>query len=195
MTTPQNTLICGSLTWIISEKGATPRTYYPRTKDSKSSAPLQGSLKRRCNLSKYTVLLLRPDYIADEFGKDTYCAHVKAQDSHQAIGEARHEACNVDRQHVDVDELEDYHVLFCCEGWVFDCSLGSPQATPEPIPLFVKALHKCVELGYTVPRGYFHREYLLMENPNSVTLARIYEDGRLRIQNNISGAYHKYELQ
>ena len=78
-------------------------------------------------MNNYTVLLLRPDYVADEFGKDTYLAHVTAADTVQAMARARYEAWNSDIE-VAEDELDlvghpdDYHVLFCTMGHLRDLS-------------------------------------------------------------------------
>lgn len=47
-------------------------------------------------LFPFTVLLLRPDYIASEFGKDTYLAHVMARDPAHAAQVAQVEAFRAD---------------------------------------------------------------------------------------------------
>jgi hypothetical protein len=77
-------------------------------------------------VNNYTVLLLRPDYIADEFGKDTYLAHVVADGVDEAIKLGQREAWDVD-QPPDVEDdvrdyivLEDYHVLLVCIGHLED---------------------------------------------------------------------------
>lgn len=64
-------------------------------------------------MNPFTVLLLRPDYVADQFGQDTYLAHVWARNPAAAIVSAQAEAMAVDE--VDGD-FEDYHVLFLCHG-------------------------------------------------------------------------------
>lgn len=64
----------------------------------------------------YTVLLLRPDYVAQEFGKDTFCAYIYAKDAQDAVDKARKEACLVDLE----DEPEDYYCLFCTPGHVIN---------------------------------------------------------------------------
>jgi hypothetical protein len=53
-------------------------------------------------MKDYTVLLLRPDYMADEFGKDTYMAYVSAKSVAEAQEAAQHEAYKADD---------------CCGGW------------------------------------------------------------------------------
>ena len=77
-------------------------------------------------MKQYTVLLLRPDYIADNFGQDTFCAHVVAPTVYSAQRAAQREAIVTDsdsgnpheeyvRQHMD-----DYAVLFVAEGHIND---------------------------------------------------------------------------
>lgn len=62
----------------------------------------------------YTVILLRPDYMADEFGKDVFHTFVSAKSVDNAVCKARLEAALVD----DAETLDDYHVLFVCRGRV-----------------------------------------------------------------------------
>lgn len=65
-------------------------------------------------MSKYTVLLLRPDYIADEFGHDVYLTHVDAPTPRAAIRAAQDEVRLADG---DVaDDSADYHPLFVTKG-------------------------------------------------------------------------------
>lgn len=72
---------------------------------------------------KYTVLLLRPDYQADEFGKDTYLAHAEAEDVTWAERYAQNEAMFADHPTASIGTLEmdgiypaDYAVLLVVEG-------------------------------------------------------------------------------
>ena len=44
-------------------------------------------------MKEYTVLLLYPDYIANEFGKETYLAWVTAQNPEDAVLTAQEKAC------------------------------------------------------------------------------------------------------
>ena len=70
-------------------------------------------------MNKYTVLLLRPDYMADEFGKDTYLAHVMADGAEQAQVLAQVAAWianNEDNDDADPADQLDYHVLFVALG-------------------------------------------------------------------------------
>lgn len=70
-------------------------------------------------MNHFTVLLLRPDYIADEFGKDTYLAHVVATGVEDATRSAQLEAITADLDDSMPPEdvvPDDYHVLFACRG-------------------------------------------------------------------------------
>jgi len=66
---------------------------------------------------KYTVLLLRPDYIADTFGQDTYMDHVEATTPAGAVDETRTRAIALDYGE-DKDEAipEAYFVLAVFAG-------------------------------------------------------------------------------
>ncbi|MEI8120449.1 MAG: hypothetical protein WCI20_00240 [bacterium] len=65
-------------------------------------------------MKKYTVLLLRPDYVADGFGTDTYLAQVEADSVSAAVLAAQAEVAKID----DLDlESIDYHPLITLEGW------------------------------------------------------------------------------
>jgi hypothetical protein len=64
--------------------------------------------------SDWTVLLLRPDYAAEDFGHDTLTLHVKAVTEACAAEAARKRACGLD----GTDEPADYYCLFCARGAV-----------------------------------------------------------------------------
>lgn len=65
-------------------------------------------------MKKYTVLLLRPDHVADGFGPDTYLAQVTARSANGAVVAARKEVTETD----DLDlSPKDYHPLITVEGW------------------------------------------------------------------------------
>lgn len=70
-------------------------------------------------MKTYTVLLLCPDYVADEFGKDTYMAHVDATSVENAEDAARLEAKNADAHAgqcpTEIDP-DDYAILMVIEG-------------------------------------------------------------------------------
>lgn len=61
---------------------------------------------------KYSVLLLRPDYIAEPYGQDTYFTHVEATNAEVACNLAQQEAAEADSG----DAAEDYAVLLCIAG-------------------------------------------------------------------------------
>lgn len=70
-------------------------------------------------LYAYTVLLLRPDYVADTFGQDTYMTHVSALSVAAAQAAAQQEAAQCDNSHHGDGGgglPEDYHVLAVFEG-------------------------------------------------------------------------------
>ena len=66
-------------------------------------------------MKKFTVLLMRPDYVADGFGEDTYLAHVRAETPEAAITLAQQEVAKLD----DIDDIKvaDYYPLICLTGW------------------------------------------------------------------------------
>ena len=69
-------------------------------------------------MKTYTVLLLRPDYISNAYGADTYMTHFVAASAAKAEDMARAEAHQIDTsdgQGPDVDPL-DYAVLMVIEG-------------------------------------------------------------------------------
>jgi len=71
---------------------------------------------------KYTVLLMRPDYVADRFGEDTYLAFVTARSPTLAIKAARLEVLRADD--IAAVNREDYHPLFTLNGWHNDITPG-----------------------------------------------------------------------
>jgi hypothetical protein len=79
---------------------------------------------------KYTVLLLRPDYIASQYGEDTYLAHVVAASAGLAGEKAQMEAWVTDNggpDECDDDasgDPDDYNVLFTALGHLDDLSVG-----------------------------------------------------------------------
>lgn len=83
-------------------------------------------------MNNYTVLLLRPDYIASEFGKDTYLAHVVANGVEEAQKLAQAKAWSSDNDDAEAEDRDmsydapdDYHVLFTTIGHHEDLSVGS----------------------------------------------------------------------
>lgn len=72
---------------------------------------------------KFTVLLLKPDTIADNFGQDTVQLHVTASDVALAQVRAREAASDLDQEPGETREdvpPEDYHVLAVFEGHLED---------------------------------------------------------------------------
>lgn len=63
-------------------------------------------------MKKYSVLLLRPDYIADEFGTDTFLAWVEADTIADAQVRGQADANAAD----DNNDPLAYHVLFVTPG-------------------------------------------------------------------------------
>lgn len=69
-------------------------------------------------MKTYTVLLLRPDYISNAYGADTYMTHIEASSVLEAEDFVRAEAHQIDTldgEGADVDPL-DYAVLMVIEG-------------------------------------------------------------------------------
>lgn len=64
----------------------------------------------------FTVLLLRPDYMTDNFGHDTYLTFVFASGAANAIEFARDEIRAQDQ------DPADFHCLFCTTGHHVDLS-------------------------------------------------------------------------
>ena len=65
---------------------------------------------------EYTVILLRPDYIADEFGKDVFHTFVMAHSADDAVCKAQEVAAKADD--AGFCAAGDYHPLFVCRGKV-----------------------------------------------------------------------------
>lgn len=72
---------------------------------------------------KYTVLLLRPDYIADEFGKDCFTSQLEADSPAQAEVFAQKEAAEIDG--FEGLRFADYHVLAVYAGHLDNLATGS----------------------------------------------------------------------
>ena len=78
----------------------------------------------------YTVILLRPDYIAEPYGQDTWMGHVKAKDPDEAVKLARGECWLGDTQGMEDDPadtlpaLADYFVIAVIRGKHNDLNPG-----------------------------------------------------------------------
>ena len=77
-------------------------------------------------MKKFTVLLLRPDTISDDFGQDTYLAHVEGSSPGLAMEKAQMEAWVEDNGGPnDIEDdapggPDDYGVLCVFEGHLAD---------------------------------------------------------------------------
>lgn len=73
-------------------------------------------------MKKFSVLLLYPDYIATNYGHETFYVCVEADDVDQAVLKAREDAVRSNSDGgEDTEELmlykEDFHVLLALEGY------------------------------------------------------------------------------
>ena len=65
-------------------------------------------------MRRYTVLLLRPEHVADGYGIDTYRAQVAADSADEAVLAAQKEVTELD----DLDLApNDYYPLITLKGW------------------------------------------------------------------------------
>ena len=77
--------------------------------------PECGCLAYLVKPKEWTVLLLRPDYYADEYGTDTYLAHVEAENAERAVYRAQGEAVVEDHasdestRFADLREFAEFH--------------------------------------------------------------------------------------
>lgn len=82
-------------------------------------------------LFPFTVLLLKPDYIADDFGQHTHLLHVMARERIHAAELAQVQAFNEDGgDPVEIEAAEDYHVLLTLEGHHQDAEQYGPSVPP-----------------------------------------------------------------
>ena len=68
-------------------------------------------------LMKFTVLLLYPDYLANNYGEDTYLAHVEAVSPADAAEKAQNQAV---KDTFEEDSAEDFLPLFIAYGFLDD---------------------------------------------------------------------------
>lgn len=69
--------------------------------------------------TQWTVVLLRPDYIAEEYGEDTYVAHVEADGNEwgTVIKAAQAQAYKVDKKDkVNIERKTDYKAIAIFAG-------------------------------------------------------------------------------
>lgn len=77
---------------------------------------------------KYTVLLLYPDYLASNYGEDTYLAHVESDNPPNALCAAQREASSANQKDNAVDcdiELTDFRPLLVAAGHLDDLTTTS----------------------------------------------------------------------
>lgn len=73
-------------------------------------------------MKPYTVLLLRPDYIAEPYGQDTYLAHVDANNPDEAVVAGQMRVWNEDHGDDAGSSWDDYHPLLVLDGHLYDAS-------------------------------------------------------------------------
>jgi hypothetical protein len=93
-------------------------------KYSRVAEIFQNLREGKAMMKKYTVLMITPDYLAEQYGEDTYCAYVEAENVVEAQRAGQHEALAA----VTPDEIspyppEDFFVVFVCEGHVEDIKI------------------------------------------------------------------------
>lgn len=76
--------------------------------------------------NKFTVVLMRPDYMTSDFGQDCYVAHVEAVSEYAAVDAGQHEAAEADHKEGEeglrdiwegaLPNHEDYYPLLVFEG-------------------------------------------------------------------------------
>lgn len=68
----------------------------------------------------YSVLLLYPDYLTDNYGQETYLVHVEAGDAESAVVAARADVAISFEYDWSVENVEDFYPLLVCAGHVED---------------------------------------------------------------------------
>lgn len=83
-------------------------------------------------MNKYTVILLYPDYLADNYGQDIYTDHVEAGSPAEAQAVTQRQLA---RQHAESDEEdtypEDFYPLAVFEGHHDNIAVDSDMITPD----------------------------------------------------------------
>ena len=82
----------------------------------------------------YTVLLLRPDYLAEPYGQDTYLTHVFADSPDEAVDAAQIEVWNVDQGDDADTSWDDYHPLLVLDGHHYDAAPPRAQDLHRVLP-------------------------------------------------------------
>ena len=76
-------------------------------------------------VTKYSVVLLYPDYLADNYPEETYLAWVTAETPRAAAAAARKEVVDAYVNEFGDDDPPDpidFSVVFLCPGWVSNYS-------------------------------------------------------------------------
>lgn len=74
---------------------------------------------------KYTVILLRPDYVTNNYGQDTYMECVEAADPSAALAEVRRMVIEVDGDDGAGADPTDYFCIALIEGEHNDIDPGN----------------------------------------------------------------------
>ena len=69
---------------------------------------------------RYTVILIYPDTVADQYGEDFYWAHVSAENPASALTKARAEVFYVNELTEDDCDPVAFACVACLEGWHYD---------------------------------------------------------------------------
>jgi len=70
-------------------------------------------------VKKFTIIMLYPDYLAHNYGEETYVAHVESEDLQLAIRAAQLEASKANAENETVRPV-DFAVIFACDGHIDD---------------------------------------------------------------------------
>lgn len=69
-------------------------------------------------MERWTIVLMYPDYIAENYGEETYIDYVVAEDLKAAIARATEEAMDANDLPDDLRRPEDWAVVFACRGFI-----------------------------------------------------------------------------
>lgn len=69
-------------------------------------------------MKKFTVVLLYPDYAADDYGADQYIASVYAENMESAVSMAQAEAATAIPDLCEIENPEDFRPVLVLDGFV-----------------------------------------------------------------------------
>jgi hypothetical protein len=78
-------------------------------------------------MKPYTVMMMYPDYMTDDYGQETYMAWVEGSSLKDAVLKAQRKAVEesmpdeTDHEYIET-VMDDFFVIFRCEGHVVDLS-------------------------------------------------------------------------